>query len=125
MHEPCDSVFRRAQHWRHPQQGAVQWQGQARLRRRSPALFFRADQIVPMDYLLILILDVSRGGGAHSRVNNRLFLWDQRSLLQSTGLCGMFDGSMARSATAAQPTPQESFCYKSSCITAAETGHAL
>ena len=78
-----------------------------------------------MDYLLILILDVSRGGGAHSRVNNRLFLWDQRSLLQSTGLCGIFDGSMARSATAAQPTPQESFCYKSSCITAAEDGHAL
>ena len=78
-----------------------------------------------MDYLLILILDVSRGRGAHSRVNNRLFLRDQRSLLQSTGLCGIFDGSMARSATAAQPTPQESFCYKSSCITAAETGHAL
>ena len=39
-----------------------------------------------MDYLLILIVDVSIGGGAHSRVNNRLFLRDQRSLLQSTGL---------------------------------------
>ena len=46
MHEPCDSVFHRAQHWRHPQRGAAQWQGQARLRRRLPALFFRADQIV-------------------------------------------------------------------------------
>ena len=47
MHEPCDSVFRRAQHWRHPQQGAAQWPDQARLRRRLPALFFRVDQIVP------------------------------------------------------------------------------
>ena len=125
MHEPCDSVCHRAQHWRHPQRGAAQWPDQARLRRRLPALFFRADHFVTMDYLLILILDVSIGGGAHSRVNNRLFLRDQRSLLQSTGLCGIFDGSMARSATAAQPTPQESFCYKSSCITAAEDGHAL
>ena len=46
MHEPCDSVFHRAQHWRHPQRGAAQWPGQARLRRRLPAQFFRVDQIV-------------------------------------------------------------------------------